>query len=160
MSLLTARASLASVLVVLAALASCTFPHDPDGSLERIDRTGELRVGVSPAQGRTVVPEEGDPSGPEVRLVTGFARSRGAEVRWTTGGEEELMGQLETGELDMVIGGLTDQSPWTKKAGLTRPYAETTDSRGEQVKLVMAVPLGENRLMSELERWLDGSAEQ
>ena len=45
------------------------------------------------------------------------------------GGEETLIGRLERGELDLVIGGLTADTPWVEQAAITKPYAETTRRR-------------------------------
>lgn len=120
-------------------------PVDPDGTLERV-RDGELRVGLA-----------ADSPAEEV-LVEGFAEQVGAEVSWREGGEEQLMTALEDGELDLVIGGLTDASPWSTHAAITRPYAETVDDRGRTVRHVMAAPLGENAFLVELETYLEGAA--
>ena len=53
-----------------------------------------------------------------------------------------------------MIGGLTADTPWAKKAAVTRPYAKVRDSTGEEVELVMAAPLGENAFVLTLERFL------
>ena len=54
----------------------------------------------------------------------------------------------------MAVGGVTDQNLWVDKVALTRPYAEVT-ARGTTEAHVMMLPMGENALQSELERWLD-----
>jgi polar amino acid transport system substrate-binding protein len=141
------------------ALTGCSggFPADPDGTLEQV-RGGELRVGVSPAPPWTVLPPpdtpDAEPSGSEVDLVTAFADHLGADVTWVVGGEEDLIGQLERSELDLVVGGLTAQSPWQGKAALTYPYGTTTGPEGKPEKRVMAAPLGENAFLVELESFL------
>jgi hypothetical protein len=61
---------------------------------------------------------------------------------------------LEHGTLDLVIGGLTADTPWTKHAAITKPYAEATDPTGERVQLVMAARPGENAFLLRLERFL------
>jgi polar amino acid transport system substrate-binding protein len=61
---------------------------------------------------------------------------------------------LEDGELDLAVGGFTDANAWMDKVGLTRSYAEV-DVDGTTEAHVMMVPMGENALQSELERWLD-----
>ena len=45
------------------------------------------------------------------------------------------MEALEHFELDLVIGGITEQTPWEKRIGISRPYIET--------HLVIAVPPGQ-----------------
>ncbi|WP_131106683.1 transporter substrate-binding domain-containing protein [Ornithinimicrobium sufpigmenti] len=135
------------------------IPVDPDGTLDAIVASGELTVGVSPNPPFTTLPEspDGPPGGTEVARVTGFAESLGVEPVWVVGGEEELVRQLEEGEIQVLIGGLTDKNPHLTKAGTTRPYV-TTPEHGEQVKHVMAVVPGENALLSALERFLDGES--
>jgi len=60
---------------------------------------------------------------------------------------------LEEGDLDLVVGGLTDQTPWADRVGVTRGY---TDIEGADDRaIVMFVPLGENAFLSELEGFLD-----
>lgn len=147
-----------SSLVVLALLCGCSanFPTDPDGTLERV-RDGVLRVGVSPNPPWTDQSVDLDPpalTGIEVSLVEAFADSLDAELEWTTGGEETLIMELERDELDLVIGGLTAESPWSSHAALTYPFAETLGPDGAKEMHVMAASMGENAFLVELERFL------
>lgn len=144
------------LLVLLSLLLGCaSIPKDPQQTIERVRQTGVLRAGASPSQ--DLVKVDGDRvSGPEADLVTGFARSQGAQVRWQIGGEEELVEAMEEGELDVLAGGLTTQSPWADTVGLTRAYAQSTQ-RGKRVEHVLAVPLGENATLVALERYLDAT---
>lgn len=64
---------------------------------------------------------------------------------------------LEEGELDLVVGGMTDQTPWVERAGVTRGY--TTIEGADGRSLVMLVPLGENALLFVLEQFLDEKAD-
>jgi hypothetical protein len=149
-----ARATAACALVLLS-LTGCgaAVPTDPDGTLERA-RGGVLRVGVTD-NGRWVGVREGDdPVGTEPDLVRSFAAVIDADVAWTSGSEQELVRELEDGELDLVVGGLTDDTPWSEKAGMTRPYTESTDERGGTRKHVMLVRMGENDFLLELDRFL------
>ena len=147
----------AAACIAALTLTGCgaTIPTDPDGTLDRVSG-GTLRVGVSPNPPWTDLPNgpEADPSGTEVALVEDFAESLTADVTWVPGGEEDLIGQLERGELDLVIGGLTAKSPWADKAALTYRYAETTGPQGEKELRVMAAPMGENAFLVELEHFL------
>lgn len=153
--------SAAAVLAGALLLTGCgvEIPADPDGTLDAIRASGELTVGVSPNPPFTTLPEspEGPPGGTEVDLVTGFAESLDAEPVWVVGGEEDLVRQLEEGEIQVLIGGLTAKNPHLTKTGATRPYV-TTPEHGTQVNHVMAVVPGENALLSELERYLDGES--
>jgi hypothetical protein len=146
-----------AALAVLLAAGGCsaTIPSDPDDTLESV-RGGTLRVGVSPNPPWTELPDgpDADPAGTEVELVEQFAESIDAEILWVPGGEEDLVGQLEHSELDLVIGGLTAKSPWSNKVALTYRYTATTGPRGEEELHVMAAPMGENAFLVELERFL------
>ncbi|WP_416955318.1 transporter substrate-binding domain-containing protein [Nocardioides sp. T5] len=142
---------LAAALLLLAGCAAVVpddFPADPDGTLDRVRSEGVLRAGASPRPGWVDVADD-PPTGREPRLVSGFADHLGAEVEWTVAGEEELVRLFEAGEIDLAVGGFTDTNAWVDKVGLTRPYTEAH---------VMMVPMGENALQSELERWLDTQA--
>lgn len=144
-----------------ALLAGCgtSIPVDPDGTLDAIRASAELTVGVSVNPPFTTLPDVtgGPPGGTEVELVTGFAESLAAEPVWVVGGEEELVHQLEEGEIHVLVGGLTDKNPHLTRAGTTRPYL-TRHEHGRQVKHVLAVVPGENALLTTLERYLDGEA--
>lgn len=153
---------LAALLTCTLLLGGCgiTIPADPDGTLDAIRRSGELTVGVSAHPPFTTLPQtpDGPPGGTEVELLTGFAASLGAEPVWVLGGEEELARQLEEGQIDVLVGGLTDKNPHLTALGATRPYV-TTPEQGTQTKHVMAVVPGENALLSALERYLDGEGQ-
>ncbi len=136
-----------------AALAGCgiSVPADPDGTLQTVSG-GELRVGVSSEEGLADV--SGDTAdGPLIDLVDDFAESIDAEIEWTVGSEETLVSLLEEGDLDLVVGGLTDQTPWADRVGVTRGYHGIEGA--EDRAIVMFVPLGENAFLTELEGFLD-----
>lgn len=144
---LVRRTPIAAAVGLALLLSGCGLqvPADPDGTLARVTG-GELRVGLS-----AVAPGE-------EALVEGFAERLDAEVVWREGGEEQLMTALDDDELDLVIGGLTDATPWSTHAAVTRPFAESVDDRGRTVRHVMAAPLGENAFLVELERYLEEAA--
>src|SRR5918998_6285345 len=123
------------VTLMAALLAGCglTIPTDPEDTLERVTG-GTLRVGVSPNPPWTEVAQDVEPSGSEVGLVKEFAATLPAEVSWTVGGEEGLIKGLEEGQLDLVIGGLTADTPWEKHAAIPKPYAEGTGPDGKRIK--------------------------
>lgn len=149
--------ALAALCLALGALAvsgcNATMPADPDGTLERVSE-GVLRVGVTPNDDRVVIGRDGEPSGGDVELVEAFADTIDAEPDWVIGSEEAHVRDLESGELDLVIGGITDTTPWMDKAGVTRPYLEVTEPDGTRLKLVMLTPMGENAFLTELETFL------
>lgn len=153
----------ALLLAAVATLAGCAlvpehFPADPNGTLTRVEG-GFLRVGVAPNPPWTELPRGAEaeplrPSGVEVELVEGFARTVDAEITWEAGSEERLVGDLEAGQLDVVVGGLTARTPWASHAAVTRPYASVPGETGEEELHVMLTPMGENALLVALERYL------
>lgn len=156
------------LLAALLALSGCgtSFPADPKGTLERV-RGGTLRVGASmngdwvriPADA-SGNPNSNDVQGTEAELVKGFATELGADIEWVAGTEHVLTDELKHGELDLVIGGLDDKTPWVTHAGMTRPYTESRDGRGNLHKHVMLVPLGENAFLLEFDKFLVSVKEQ
>lgn len=145
------------VLTVLLSGCGLAIPTDPYGSLDNA-RGDTLRVGISP-NGELAVVNDSEYSGKEVELVRGFARSIDADIDWTVGSEEALVRGLETQQLDLVIAGITEDTPWAERAAITRPYMTSTADDGSTLNLVMLVPMGENALLSELERYLDSQRE-
>lgn len=147
----------ATALAATLLLTGCGWdPADPGSTLEHVSSGGVLRAGASPS-GDLVVVDGTVVTGAEAALVEDFADSLGAKVEWRPGGEEELVAAMERGELDLIVGGLSEKSPWKGMVALTRPYAETVE-HGQKVAHVMAVPLGENAMLSRLERHLDAVA--
>ena len=128
--------------------AACGIPRDPDKSLERIAQSGVLRGGITARPPWTT-----DQGGPEAEAVEAFARAHGARVEWRRGSESELFEALEERELDIVVGGITGDTPWGPRLGLTRPYAEADDKQH-----VVAVAPGENRLLFAFDRMLRAQA--
>ena len=142
------------ILLCLCVLSGCGIPRDPDGTLERIESTGVIRVGIVLAPPHTEL-RGGAWGGPEIDLVRGFADDLGARVAWVQGSEEQTVDRLEHGEVDLMVGGVTTRTGWSSEVGLSRPYAEERDPYGRTTRRVLAVPLGENALLDRLERHLD-----
>ena len=102
-------------------LSGCeSYPNDPKNSLEEA-KAKKLRVGFIEAPPWIWV-EDGEVKGIEAEIVKGFAENINTEVEWIKGTEEELMPLLEAFELHLVVGGLTQSTPWKKHVGLTGPY--------------------------------------
>ena len=136
--------------------AGCQVPRDVEGTLDRVEDGGTLRVGVSEHEPYVVL-DSAQPSGVEVDLLEEFARELNAEVEFTRGGEEELVEQLREGELDVVAGGITKRSPWKKEVAPTRSYATTDERVADKTSTdhhVLLVRNGENAMLVRLERFL------
>lgn len=146
-----------SAVVMAGVLAFClsgcglSIPADPDGTLDSV-RGGELRVGVSPDP-PLVVETDGVPAGSIVDLVDSFAASVDAQPVWTVATEETLVAMLADGDLDLIAGGITSDTPWLDRAGVSRGFTDVNGADGRE--LVMLVPLGENSFLSALERFID-----
>ena len=168
------RWAAALAFALAASVAGCgTYPADPSGTLERATN-GILRVGASEngdwvkftsgsgtQSGGPVSPRrDGDIQGSEAELVRGFAARLGADIEWVSGTEHVLAEELKHGELDLMIGGLDDKTPWAQHGGLTRAYMESRNGRGSPRKHVMLVPLGENAFLLELDKFLLEAKEQ
>jgi ABC-type amino acid transport substrate-binding protein len=138
------------VLVSLCAIAgACSLPRDAEGTLGRV-RGGELRVGIGehPPWVVTAGPE---PTGIEAELVKRLAKELGAHPIYRRASESELLEALDRRQLDLVVGGLREDSPWRGRVALTRPYF--TDARAGTGH-VFATAAGENGWLVHLERFL------
>lgn len=147
--LLPRRAVLAGFLCI----AACDgFPRDSDGALTRINRERRVRVGAveHPPWVRL---GGGTPAGIEAALVVGWARSRNAEVAWRTGALDPLTEALHARELDLLIAGLEEKTPYAARLALTQPYL-SVNIRGRRTERVLAVQPGESALLLSVDRWL------
>ncbi len=129
-------ACLTALCLCLPLIPGCDdYPRDPEGTLGRVTG-GTLRVGVSEAR-PWVWRQDGEATGVEADLVRELAAELGAEVEWNWGGQEEHLAALERFELDLVIGGVTQATPWSKRIGPTRPFAD--------YKVIVAFPRDERQ---------------
>jgi polar amino acid transport system substrate-binding protein len=114
-------------------------PRDPNGTLHRV-RGGTMRVGVVEHRPWTTVTPRGAAAGLEGALAAELARELGAKIEWVRATEPELFEALELRELDLVIGGLTDASPWKQHVAFTKPFYTDT--------IVIGAPFGAPRMRS------------
>ncbi|MDL5351678.1 transporter substrate-binding domain-containing protein [Microbacterium sp. zg-YB36] len=151
-SLHARRLLVISPLLLTATFAGCTaIPADAAGTLDRV-RDGEIRVGITHNPPWTDT--SGPPAGSEVELVEQLAADLDADVVWTEASEALLAEALRQGELDLAIGGFTEDTPWTDKAAVTVPYVDAIDEFGQTKKHVFLTRLGENRLLTAVEGFL------
>ena len=146
------RLVVAIVLVVLCAggAAACQYPRDPEDTLEHV-QGGTLRVGV--IENPPWVDLSGrEPRGVEPDLLREFATEQDAEIEWVEGTESELIAAMAGFQLDVVVGGLTEASPWAKEVSMTLPYVDT--------EILFAVPPGEELEQLEgAEIWVEENSE-
>ena len=148
-------AALAALGAAALTLNGCgSIPADSVGTYDRAS-DGTLVVGVSEHAPWVQIDDvTGEITGSEADLIRSFADSINADVEWSPGPESVLAERVKSGEVDVVIGGLTAASPWSSHMALTRPYASVTSDDGETEDMVMGTRLGENELLTELERHL------
>jgi polar amino acid transport system substrate-binding protein len=137
-----------SVLMALL-LAACGLPRDPEKTSGRVAQTHELRVGVTDND-PWVTAQQAEPRGIEPGLVRAFAARLGAHVLWTRGSEASLAHLLKHHDLDLAIGGFDAKTPWKSIAGVSQPFAETSDKKKH---VILAQP-GENRFILTLDTFL------
>lgn len=147
------RAPCAAALLLACVALACGLPRDSEGTLERV-RGGTLRVGAIHAPPWvTVEHRDSDPRGREIELVRGLADALGARVEFTVGGETALFERLGEFRLDLVVGGLDDDSPYAEQVGFIRPYVEA-GGKGH----VVAGPPGENAWLRVVEAYFHAHA--
>jgi polar amino acid transport system substrate-binding protein len=73
-----------------------------------------------------VTDSAGQVRGLEGALVAELARELGATPEWVRGPESPLLEALHRRELDLVIGGFTDDTPWRDRVALTASYYTDT----------------------------------
>lgn len=129
-------------------LACDHYPKDLRNSLEKA-KGGTLLVGYTENPPWVVKSEKGL-EGIEVGIVRGFAKSINAEIEWVEKNEQALLSELEHHNLHLVIAGLTRNTPWKQRVGVTNAYVEY-----EKQKHIIAVPPGELALLYELETYLN-----
>jgi ABC-type amino acid transport substrate-binding protein len=135
------------------------IPRDSHGTLERIQSSGELRVGVT-HDPPWVSADGGRVGGIEAEIVEDFAATLGAKPSYVIASESELMEALHARRLDLVAAGLDKTTPHKKRGALTQGYLKTklaSAPEGEKPKTkqrVLAVTQGESRLLYTLDRFL------
>ncbi|WP_227873023.1 transporter substrate-binding domain-containing protein [Brachybacterium ginsengisoli] len=111
-------------------------------------------VGACENEPWTAIGADGSVRGTEAGLIQKFAASIDATIRWEAAAMSDLVTMMKNNELDLVIGGLTDDTPWSDRISPTRPYQEAPDLDGSMKKMVIGVRPGENALQVSLERFL------
>ncbi|WP_460892102.1 transporter substrate-binding domain-containing protein [Rufibacter soli] len=129
------------------------IPKDPEDTLRQVTG-GTLHVGYS-ENPPWVVKGAQEPTGLEPEMVKAFAKTINARVQWHQDTEQELLEALEKKKLQLVVAGLTDDSPWKSKISFTRPYL----TLGKK-KHVFGVVMGENAFVMKLEKFLHKKEEE
>src|SRR3982751_1530631 len=100
---------LIATAIVLLTSGCTSFPRDPNNTLRNaMGKTLRLGATENPPW---IVRSGNDASGAEADLVNEFARELNATVDWHWEGESENLMALEHFQLDLVVGGLTNETP-------------------------------------------------
>ncbi len=131
------------VMLVLT-LAGCgPYPRDVEGTLDRVERSHVMTVGMAAIDPRDAASAKA--------YLGRVARATGSQPQIASGSAERLLAQLEAGELDLVIGEFADDSPWLQSVALIEPIS--IRAVGERtVGLAPVAANGENRWVGLLER--------
>jgi polar amino acid transport system substrate-binding protein len=141
------------VFFIACIVVGCDYPRDAADTLRKVQHS-VIRAGVVENQ-PWVNLDQGDPSGIEPRLLQTLAESLGAKIEWTTGSETMLVERLEHRQLDIVIAGLTKDTPWSDRVGISQWYVRAIDPVTEKNrKHVWAVMPGESRWLLEVDKFL------
>jgi polar amino acid transport system substrate-binding protein len=138
--------------LLAAGLASCGIPRDADHTFDHV-QNGVMRIGVVDHPPWAHASDSGV-VGVEPALVADLARQLHARAEWRRGAESELLQALHERKLDIVVGGLTTDSPWKREVAFTDPY-----EGGEHPKHVLAVAAGENAWLMRVEQYLEAHGE-
>src|SRR3954447_5247418 len=112
------------ISTLAAFLQHIDFPKDAEKTLGKVSN-GTIRVGFTNAA-PWVYPSATGAQGIEANIIINFAQTLHAKVEWIEGTEEQLYNALKRGEINILIGGITDKTPWKEEIGLTKPYIETS----------------------------------
>jgi len=124
-------------LLAVALCASCgQIPKDPERTLERVRAERRFKVGIIAS---------GEPVGADRQrlFLSRVSAATQARPAVETGAAEPLLGKLEEGELDLVVGPMAPHSPWSKLVTFLPPLGEQVTREGH-IHLVAAARHGEN----------------
>lgn len=123
-------------------VAGCAIPRDPDETLKHIRAEKVMRVGA-------VARGDQPTAAAETAFVRRIAGKLGARVEMQTGDTEGLLEALKADQLDLVVGPLSQKSPWAAEVALIKPLTEKGDT--PPFPFSAAAPAGENAWLSLLE---------
>ena len=130
-------------LAVPLLLAACDdYPRDIEGTSDAVAARHRLRVGV--IAGPAAFPDR------QVTFIAALERKTGAKASVVTGSAEPLLLALDRGELDLVIGELSKETPWVADVAVIEPLA-TRRVADDTITLSPVARYGERRWVMTLE---------
>jgi hypothetical protein len=133
-------------VLFMAMLAACQdYPRDIEGTLDHIRAERVMRVGLIAGEAETR----------DRVAISAYldrvGRAAGARAEITRGAAEPLLLKLDHGQLDLVIGDMTEKSPWIADVMVIEPIAEAMLGK-DRILLSPIARNGENRWIMLLER--------
>lgn len=135
-----ARLFLTSLALLAAACDS--LPRDPEGTLDRIRAEKTIRAGIVAGRQEDEL---------ERAYLAAVAERVGARAVVESGSAENLIGKLEAGEIDLLLGEFSPTTPWITRVSFMPPLAERMTPYGN-VLLLAAARNGENEWIGLLHR--------
>jgi len=133
------------VLAMTMLVAGCdAMPKDAEGTLPHIEASHEIRVGLI-ADPAPLQPDRAQ------ALIAALAQQTGARPIIETGAGERLLDRLGHGDLDIVLGTFTEETPWADTVALGPPLA-ITGPKDRRLMLRAAARNGENAWIVRIER--------
>lgn len=98
----------ATALIALLLGGCADVPWDAEGTMDRVRATKVLRAGV-------IAPNDHDSEGAQRHFIHLLAAATDSRPRIVEGSAEELLPQVESGELDIVTGRFSHDTPWAER---------------------------------------------
>jgi ABC-type amino acid transport substrate-binding protein len=135
--------SLILALAMPLLLSACAdYPRDLEGTSEAIHSRKTMRIGIVAGPTSNAARRQA--------FIAELARRTGARPLYVTGSAEPLLLDLDSGKLDLVIGGFAKETPWIDEVAVIEPLATRMVGRDE-IDLVPIARNGENRWVMTLE---------
>jgi hypothetical protein len=132
-------------------LAACgPYPRDVSGTLDTIEQSGRIRVGLADLR-----PEDRPTAQAFINRVE---EATGATAEVDNGHLEGQLARLEEGQLDLVLGELAEDTPWLPSVAIVEPLRKRREGK-RVLGLSPVAANGENRWVALLEREVRDSAE-
>jgi hypothetical protein len=138
-------------LPMLMLVACQNYPRDTAGTLDRVHADHVIRVGLIAGEA------EARDRARIAAYLDRVGKATGARPVVTRGAAEPLLLRLDQGALDLVIGDMSETTPWATDVMVIEPIGDTMIGK-ERVLLSPIARNGENQWIMLLERAVrDGS---
>jgi len=146
--------SVLSILLLVLALAGCASSKkstEPRGALSRIVQNGVIRVGMTGEQPPlTMMSRDGEFLGLDVALMRVLAQNMGVEARFVKLPFNRLLDALDTGDVDVVMSGMTITPARVERVAFVGPYFTSGKTLLTRTAELAAVEIAEDLNRPEL----------